>query len=420
LLNILADRCKLNILLIERFIKQLPAVTQLQDQSPTYKALLTATCSIAFASYFATSLRLPVMPLFAVSLGATTSEVGFINSSFLLMCGLLALPLGLLGDRWGRKRIISLGLVVASGTSLLLYWSRTPLELIGIYLGFGVGLAMIGPSLMAQVADISPVTHLGRAYGWYTTSIYTAMSMGPAVGGVLAQVLGYRLVFLAVAVALFLLLGPVLLILPRNRPNIGHNQPGAFASLVQEGWHNHALQGCWAVTLGSCIALGVFFTFFPLYALKHGLNAGQIGLVFAAQAIVNALSRIPLGKMSDQADKTKLAIWGFLGLSAVLVGFGLSHNLTAFIILAMVSGAVQGLGFTPLGALISEVVPVESRGLAMGGYNTAIYLGMMLGSAGMGPIIQVIGFEPGFFLAAVINLMFTGGFYTIFRGNKSL
>ena len=76
------------------------------------------------------------------------------------------------------------------------------------------------------------------------------------------------------------------------------------------------------MTLGSCIALGVFFTFFPLYALQYGLDAGQIGMIFAAQAIVNALSRIPLGRITDQADKTKLAVWGFLGLSAVLVGFG--------------------------------------------------------------------------------------------------
>ena len=98
-------------------------------------------------------------------------------------------------------------LVIASGTSLLLYWSRTPLELVGIYLGFGVGLAMIGPSLMAQVADIAPATHLGWAYGRYTTAIYTAMSLGPAVGGVLAQVWGYRPVFLVVAVALFCLSG---------------------------------------------------------------------------------------------------------------------------------------------------------------------------------------------------------------------
>ncbi len=84
----------------------------------------------------------------------------------------------------------------------------------------------------------------------------------------------------------------------------------------------------------------------------------------------------------------------------------------------MASGAVQGLGFTPLGALISEVVPVESRGLAMGGYNTAIYLGMMLGSAGMGPVIQRIGFEKGFFGAALINLVFTGIYYVVFKGKK--
>jgi MFS family permease len=393
-------------------------MNQNQDTFSTFKTLLTATCAIAFASYFSTSLRLPVVPLFAVTLGASTSEVGFINSSFLLMCGLLALPLGLLGDRWGRRRVISIGLVIASAASLLLYWSRSPLELIGIYLVFGVGLAMIGPSLMAQVADISPATHLGRAYGWYTTSIYSAMSLGPAVGGFLAQTWGYRPVFLAVAVALFLLLGPVLLILPRSQPNPGQNQPGAFTALAREGWHNHALQGCWAVTLGSCIALGVFFTFFPLYALKYGLNAVQIGIVFAVQAIVNALSRIPLGKVADRTDKTTLAMWGFLGLSAVLAGFGFTHTLPAFIVLAMFSGAVQGVGFTPLGALISEVVPVASRGLAMGGYNTAIYLGMMLGAAAMGPVIQRLGFEIGFFLAAGINLFFTLIFFIIFKGRS--
>jgi MFS family permease len=388
---------------------------QTPDYSSSYKTLLSATCAIAFASYFATSLRLPVVPLFAVTLGATTSEVGFINSSFLLTCSLLALPLGLVGDRWGRKRIIGIGLIIAAATSMLLYWSRTPLQLIGISLGFGVGLAMIGPSLMAQVADISPKTHLGRAYGWYTMSIYTAMSLGPAVGGILAHAWGYRPVFLVVALALFLLLGPVLLIFPRSRPQIGITTQDALAMLVREGWQNHALQGCWAVTLGSCIALGVFFTFFPLYALQHELNAGQIGAVFAAQAVVNALSRLPLGKISDRADKTWLALWGFLGLSVVLVGFGLTHTLTAFIILAMVSGAVQGLGFTPLGALISEVVPEGSRGLAMGGYNTAIYLGMMLGAAGMGPVIQKLGFETGFFLAAAINLLFTLIFFLLFK-----
>ncbi|AEB08890.1 MFS transporter [Desulfobacca acetoxidans] len=393
----------------------MPTATKNPNPPASYKILLTVVCGIAFASYFATSLRLPVVPLFAVSLGASTSEVGFINSSFLLMCGLLALPLGLLGDRWGRKRIILLGLLIASSSSLLLYWSRTPLQIIWIYLAFGVGLAMIGPSLMAIVADISPATHLGRAYGWYTTSIYSAMSLGPAAGGLLAEALGYRQVFLFVAGAMFLLLIPVAWFLPRSNPRADDHQLPDLSQVISLGWSNHLLHGCWALTLGSCIALGVFFTFFPLYALRHGLNAGQIGVVFAAQAVINALSRIPLGRLSDQTDKTRLAIWGFLGLSLVLAAFSFSHSLTAFIVLAMASGAVQGVGFTPLGALIPEVVPVEARGLAMGGYNTAIYLGMMTGSAGMGPVIHLIGFEPSFFLAALINLFFTGWFYLAFR-----
>lgn len=355
------------------------------------------------------------MPLFAVSLGATTSEVGLINSSFLLMCGLLALPLGLVGDRWGRRRIINLGLVIASATSLLLSWSQTPGQLIAIYLGFGVGLAMIGPSLMAQVADISPASHLGRAYGWYTTSIYTAMSLGPAAGGLLAEVLGYRAIFLVVAGALFVLLLPVTLFLPASQPQGGLSPRSLWASLLREGGRNRALQGCWAVTLGSCIALGVFFSFFPLYALTFGLNAGEIGIIFAAQAIVNALSRIPLGRVSDQVNKTTLSLWGFLGLSVVLAGFALCQRFFPFLLLAMVSGAVQGVGFTPLGALISEVVPLDSRGLAMGGYNTAIYLGMMLGSATMGPVISRLGFEIGFLAAAVINLIGTAGLFLIMR-----
>lgn len=355
------------------------------------------------------------MPLFAVSLGATTSEVGFINSSFLLMCGLLALPLGFMGDRWGRRRIINLGLIIASGTSLLLYWSRTPLELIGIYLGFGIGLAMIGPSLMAQVADISPASHLGRAYGWYTTAIYTAMSLGPAVGGWLAEFLGYRTIFLVVAGAMFSLLAPVTLFLPTTEGKDGPGSGSIWASLIQEGGRNRALQGCWLVTFGSCIALGVFFTFFPLYALQFGLNAGEIGMIFAGQAIVNALSRIPLGRVSDQTNKTRLSLWGFLGLTVVLAGFAFCQQFASFLLLAMVSGAVQGVGFTPLGALISEVVPLEARGLAMGGYNTAIYLGMMLGSAGMGPLISRWGFDFGFLAAALINLIGTGSLYLILR-----
>ncbi len=76
----------------------------------------------------------------------------------------------------------------------------------------------------------------------------------------------------------------------------------------------------------------------------------------------------------------------------------------------------MGLAFTSVGALIAEVVDSESRGLAMGGYNTCIYFGMMLSSALMGPIIDGIGFGNGFLITALINFFFIGIFYVFMKG----
>ena len=96
-----------------------------------------------------------------------------------------------------------------------------------------------------------------------------------------------------------------------------------------------------------------------------------------------------------------------------MAGFAISNSTIHFITFAIAFGISMGLAFTSIGALIAEVVPFESRGLAMGGYNTCIYFGMMASSASMGPIIRKIGFENGFFMTSVINLFLVGFFYLI-------
>ena len=132
----------------------------------SYGTLLFICCGVAFAGYLGSNMRLPVVPLYAKSVGADTVQIGIINSAFLLMAGILSLPLGILSDRFGRKLFASLGLVVLTVTSFLLYFSRTPMQLFWIYLFFGAGVAAFGPTMMAFVADFSPTTHLGRSYGW--------------------------------------------------------------------------------------------------------------------------------------------------------------------------------------------------------------------------------------------------------------
>ena len=386
-------------------------------RSLSYSSLLFICCGIAFSGYLGSNMRLPVVPLYVRSIGADTVQVGIINSAFLLMAGILSLPMGILSDRFGRKLFASLGLIVLSITSFLLYFSKTPMQVMWIYLFFGAGLAAFGPTMMSFVADFSPVTHLGRSYGWYTTALYTSMSLGPAIGGFVAQQRGFLQVFLISGTIIFLTFWAVLLFLPPTHLVITDRPKKRNPSIiVRELLKNRPLLSCWLVTLGGCFALGMFITFLPLHAQNQSLTVWQIGLVFAAQGLSNALSRIPFGYLSDKvANRSTLVVIGLIGFSASMAGFAISKSMIHFVTFAVAFGTSMGLAFTSVGALIAEVVPLESRGLAMGGYNTCIYFGMMLSSASMGAIIRKIGFEDGFFITAVINLILVGFFYLLMK-----
>ena len=284
------------------------------------------------------------------------------------------------------------------------------MQLLWIYFFFGAGVAAFGPTMMAFVADFSPTTHLGRSYGWYTTALYTAMSLGPAVGGFIAEQIGFLQVFFISGIIIFFTFWVVVYFLPPIHLIIAERPKKEKTSVIMKGLlKNRALLSC-------CFALGMFITFLPLHAQNQNLTVWQIGLVFAVQGICNAISRIPFGHMSDNVkNRSTLVVIGLIGFAASMAGFGISTRVIHFVSFAVAFGVSMGLAFTSIGALIAEVVPVESRGLAMGGYNTCIYFGMMVSSASMGPIIRGIGFESGFLITAAINLVLVGLFYLLMK-----
>jgi MFS transporter, DHA1 family, multidrug resistance protein len=385
---------------------------------PRYRRLMLICCLVVFGCYFGTYMRLPIVPLYARSLGAGTTEVGLINAAFLFMAGSLSLPLGLLSDRLSMKILALVGVALLAGTSFLLSLSSTPAQLVWIYLLSGVGLAAFGPTIMGFVANFSPPTHLGRSYGWYTTALYTGMSLGPAAGGFVAQGLGFPSVFNLAGAAIFVTFWVLFFFLPRARQVLGARPPAPRLGLdmLRELARNRHLLGCWLATLGSCFGLGMFLTYLPLHAHDQGLSYGQIGLVFAFQGLLNVLCRIPFGHLSDRvAKRSNLVVIGLIGLAAPLGGYGLAHTTGQFLICTGVLGASMGLTFTSIGALTAETAAPALRGLAMGGYNASIYLGMMLSSACMGPVIHRFGFAGGFYLTTVINLLVAAGFYLLMQ-----
>jgi MFS family permease len=380
---------------------------------PSYPVLLFTCCAVAGACYFGSFMRVPVIPLYARSFGADAFQVGMINAAFLLMAGIVSLPLGILSDRLGRKLLITTGLAFAAGSSFLLSFSTSTVQLVAIHLLLGLSLGMFGPTMMSYVADITPATHLGRAYGWYTLALNSGMSVGPAVGGVVAEWLGFRSVFALSGAVILLVFWMTLFFLPRAR-HVLINRPARrdTRALMKDLSRNAPLLSCWLATLGSCFAVGMYTTFVPLFAVEQGMDPGEIGLIFATQALFNALSRIPFGRLSDSvARRSDLVVAGLLCLTGAVASFGIASSMLAFLLCAAGLGISIGIAYTAIGALISEVVEADSRGLAMGGYNSCIYLGMMLSSLVMGALVGDLGYSNCFFIVALTNLVTTGIFY---------
>src|SRR5512145_298352 len=104
-------------------------------------------CALTFVLYIGTYIRLPLVPLFASGLGASTVQVGMINAGFMLAAALLSVPLGLVSDRLGRRRLVLSGMVISGLTSLFLLVARTPAHVGAVYLFSGVGLACFSPAM---------------------------------------------------------------------------------------------------------------------------------------------------------------------------------------------------------------------------------------------------------------------------------
>lgn len=355
-------------------------------------------CALTFVLYLGAYMRLPLVPLFAQSLGASTFQVGLINAGFMLAAAFLSVPLGMVSDRLGRKRLILVGMAISGLTSVFLLFADTPRQVGAIYLFSGIGLACFSPAMMSYVGDVSPVPFLGRAYGWYTSALYLGMAAGPGLGGAIAGG-GFRIAFFvsAVVIAAGIVLGGPRMPAP---PPFLRPEPSNLGKDFREIVRNRAVIACWTATFFSTFAWGSLFAFFPLYAKESGISIVHTGLIFTCQAAANAVFRIPIGHFSDRLGKRiPFIIGGNLAFALGIAGVGQFRAHIPLYALFVFIGGSMAVTFTAIGAVLSESVPTRIRGLAMGGYNTCIYGGFAVSAATLGIAISRSGFPAGFAIA---------------------
>ncbi|WP_017535082.1 MFS transporter [Nocardiopsis alba] len=129
-------------------------------------------------------------------LGASQAQLAWaINAYTLVFAGLL-FTFGILGDRWGRRRMLVSGLIVFGTASTLTAYSQTPEQLIAARAAMGFGAAMVMPQTLSVIRNLFPEEERGRAIGLWAGAVGLALAIGPSAGGLLLENFWWGSIFL--------------------------------------------------------------------------------------------------------------------------------------------------------------------------------------------------------------------------------
>jgi DHA2 family multidrug resistance protein-like MFS transporter len=180
--------------------------------------VLIALCLAVLVLGLDTTVLNVALPTLAKDLDASTSQVQWMANSYNLVLAALLLPAGLLGDRYGRRKIIAIALTLFGLASLACALSDSAGELIAARAFLGIGAAMIVPVALSLITVLFRTEEdRKKAIGFFVVANSIGMPLGPIVGGLLLDHAGWQWIFLMnVPIALIAALAVTLLV-PETR-----------------------------------------------------------------------------------------------------------------------------------------------------------------------------------------------------------
>lgn len=159
------------------------------------RAALAAVSLTAFMTPFMGSSVIVALPAIGRAFAIDAISLGWIATAYLLAAAVFLVPLGKLGDITGRRRMFALGVVVHAVASALCAVSPSASLLIAARVAQGIGSAMVFGTGVAILTSVHPPGERGRALGLNVAAVYLGLSLGPPIGGLLTDQLGWRWVF---------------------------------------------------------------------------------------------------------------------------------------------------------------------------------------------------------------------------------
>ncbi|MFZ0325548.1 MAG: MFS transporter [Actinomycetes bacterium] len=386
------------------------------------------------------------LPTISTELQASHSQLIWAVDSYALVFASLLFTWGVLGDRFGRRRVLIIGIVLFGLASLLTAYASSPEQLIVFRAVMGVGGAAVLPVTLAIITNVFPPNERGRAIGVWAGAVGVAVAIGPITGGFLLEHFWWGSVFLInVPVVIAGVIGIVTLVPESMGDSTRRLDPPGIAlsitgllllvfGIVHGGetrdWSSPSV---WGPMLAGVAILTLFFwlelrsdhpsldvhlfsnreftstlaavtlaffglmgaTFFLVFYLQtvRGLTPFQAGLALLPLALGQVVSATRSASTSRRFGPrlvigTGLTIVGLVFVA--MVGVQVDTPMWAILLLYLGIGIGMGNAIAPATTVMMSTLPLSRAGAGSAVQNTVRQVGGALGVAILGTVVAVV------------------------------
>ena len=373
--------------------------------APNWQRTLGALWLAQTLTIIGFSLRTPFLPFFVAELGARNLETqvlwaGAINAGGAAVMAITAPLWGALADRYGRKLMVLRAMVAGSLTIGLMALATSPWQLFVLRLVEGGFTGTVTASTTLAASTV-PRERLGFGMGLMQMAVFSGSAVGPLIGGVLADQIGYRATFV-LAGSLLLVSALLVAFLVEERFELPSRRAG----------HGETGGETWQLLLAPAL-LGIVVSLFALRAasmalqpivpllvaqLARGSSAvnSLAGLAMGVSGMTSAVASVGLGRLSDRIGQRPLLIASGALAAATFLPLGLTTQVWQVIVLQALFGIASGGMLPTANALVARLTPEGRRGTVYGFTTTASSLGAFVGPLGGTALAAALGLHAPF------------------------
>lgn len=341
-------------------------------------------------------------PFLVTAFDLSWAQVGLLMGLFMLPGVVFALPGGLLGQRFGSRRVVFAGLGLMIGGGMLVSYAG---GFAGAAAGrtlSGIGGVLVNIMLARMVADWFRGRELQTALGLMLAAWPFGMALALMMLGPLALIASWRVAEYATVVAGALALAVMALVYQDPEGAGGGEAARLRLNVPRRVWVLAISAGVgWALLNASIIVVA---SFAPSFLMSRGASVSQAGLVTGAALWISIVS-VPLGGLvADRVNRPKLLI--VTGCLAAAVGMIAIACAPMPALWMVVTGILLGLPPSIMMALLPRAVPAEHLATAFGVFYSLFYLGMAVSQTLAGWLRDLTGDPavPLLFAAALMVL----------------